>query len=362
MGVYLKNNNWFIDYRLPNGKRRREKIGTSKTLAETVLNKRKVEIAEGKFLDIKREKMVKFVNFVDEFYELHCVPNHSNPGKSARTNLKQLKSFFGGKYLHEIDTMMVEQFKRQRMQEVKPASVNRALSLLKCLFYRAIDWDKFEGKNPVKKVKLLNEGNGRLRYLEQEEIARLISNCEGNLKSIVILAVNTGMRRGEIFDLKWHDIDFRRSIIHLYKTKNKEKREVFLNEDVKNTLIAIRKNPKSPFVFCYKNGQPVRDIRKPWVKALKKSNIKDFVFHSLRHTFCSQLVMAGVDINTVKELAGHKTLQMTLRYSHLSQSHKQRAVDVLAKRLDTKQLTENEDDINQSDAIITSNSISGILI
>lgn len=357
MGVFKRNDNYWIDY-YANGRRRREKIGPSKPLAETVLKKRKVELAEGKFLDIKREKKVRFEEFADEFYELHCVPNHSSPDKSAKTNLKWLKIFFGGKYLHEIDTMMVEQFKRKRMQEVKPASVNRSLSILKCLFYRAIDWGKFDGKNPVRKVKLLNEGNGRLRYLEREEIARLITNCEGNLKSIVILAVNTGMRRGEIFNLKWHDIDFNRNIIHLYKTKNKEKREVFLNEEVKNVLIAIRKHPKSPFVFCYRNGQPVRDIRKPWFKALKKSDINDFVFHSLRHTFCSQLVMAGIDINTVKELAGHKTLQMTLRYSHLSQSHKQRAVDLLAKRL----LIQPKDDSNKSDARVTNDSMSGILI
>ena len=81
---------------------------------------------------------------------------------------------------------------------------------------------------------------------------------------------------------------FQKGIIHLYHTKNKEKREVFMNNQVKDALIGVRKHKASPYVFCYENGRQVRDIRKPWTKALKKSDISGIVFHSLRHTFCSQ--------------------------------------------------------------------------
>lgn len=332
--IKADHKNYYIEYYLPNGKRKREQVGYSRALAEDAYRKRRTEIKEGKFFDTKHELKVKFEDFADEYLELHCKPNHRGVRKAAEANLKVLKRFLSGKYLSEIDVITVERFKRERMQEnVSPATVNRALACLKSMFNRAIDWGRYEGENPVRKVKLLKESNGRLRYLEKEEIALLIKACSGNLKAIVIVAINTGMRRGEIFGLKWKDIDYNRRLIYLYNTKNGEKREVPMNEDVINTLISVRKHPESPFVFCYDDGSPVRDIRKGWFKVLAKTGIKDFVFHNLRHTFCSQLVMAGVDINTVKELAGHKSIQMTLRYSHLSQSHKQHAVEILSQRL-----------------------------
>jgi integrase len=130
------------------------------------------------------------------------------------------------------------------------------------------------------------------------------------------------MRRGEILKLKWHDIDYQRGIIYLLDTKNGAKREVFMNDLVKNALIGVRKHPESPYVFCDKNGRPYHDIRKSFYTALEKSGIISFRFHDLRHTFASQLVMSGVDINTVRELLGHKDIRMTLRYSHLSQDYK----------------------------------------
>lgn len=98
---------------------------------------------------------------------------------------------------------------------------------------------------------------------------------------------------------------------------------------------AVLKHPDSQYIFCNNEGQPYGDIRKSFLTAIKKSGIVSFRFHDLRHTFASQLVMSGVDLNTVRELLGHKSLEMTLRYSHLSPDHKKRAVDILGKRMDT---------------------------
>ena len=333
MGKYQKGENWYIDYYV-NGRRKREKIGPSKTLAETVLQKRKVEIAEGKFLDIRKEQKIKFTDFVGEFTEIHLKPNHKSWEKSDLHNLKRLKSFFSGRSLHEITPLLVEKFKIETNKEVSPATTNRALASLKCIFNKAIAWSKFEGANPVKGVKFLREDNKRLRYLEQEEIVKLLRHCGGHLKPIVIVALHTGMRRGEILNLKWHDIDFRRGIIYLLKTKNSEKREIPMNEAVRTALIKVRKHPESAYVFCDKRGWPFYSVRTSFFTALKKSDIVNFRFHDLRHTFASQLVMSGVDLNTVRELMGHKSLEMTLRYSHLSQDHKKRAVDILGSRMD----------------------------
>jgi integrase len=334
MGVYLKGDNWYIDYYV-SGRRKREKIGPSKNLAETVLKKRKVEIAEGKFLDIRKEEKIKFEDFVDEYIEVYLKPNCKSWEKSELHNIKHLKSFFSGKLLYEITPLLVERFKIERSKHVSPATTNRALMRLKAIFNKAIAWKKYSGDNPVREVKFFKEDNSRLRYLEKEEIVKLLLKCRGRLKAIVIVALNTGMRRGEILNLKWHDVDFRRNIIYLLKTKNNEKREIPMNEAVKTALIKIHKHPESPYIFCDKSGRPFYSVRTSFFTACRKAGIIGFRFHDLRHTFASHLVMAGVDLNTVRELMGHKSLEMTLRYSHLSQDHKKRAVDILGQRMDT---------------------------
>ena len=177
------------------------------------------------------------------------------------------------------------------------------------------------------------EPEGRLRFLEREEIRTLINNCDARLRSIVTLAINTGMRRGEILSLKWQDVDFKRNVITLLDTKNGKSRRLPMNAVVVSVLEKIERRPGSVHVFCYEDGQRVYDVRKSFAASLRKSGIINFRFHDLRHTFASQLVMARVDLNTVRELMGHKDITMTLRYSHLAPSHKQRAVDMLVEPL-----------------------------
>ena len=108
-----------------------------------------------------------------------------------------------------------------------------------------------------------------------------------------------------------------------------------MSQLVETTLSGMAKHAECPYIFCYDNGKRILDVRKSFATALKKSGIINFHFHDLRHTFASQLVMAGVDLYTVKELLGQKTIEMTMRYAHLAPSHKQRAVDVLVEFTDT---------------------------
>jgi integrase len=292
-------------------------------------------VAEGRYLDIKKENRIKFEVFADEYLQLHCKTNNKCWLTNDSLLLIVLKRHFSGKYLDEITPHLIEKFKSDRIAEVTPATVNRHLACLKSLFNKAILWNKFKGTNPVRAVKLFKENNQRLRFLEREEINKLLSVCNRNLRSIVTVALNTGMRRGEILGLKWRDLDVKRSVIYLHNTKNGEKRELPINEQVKTALIRVRKHPQSEYIFYKEDGSHMGDIKKSFLTALRKSGIKDFHFHDLRHTFASQLVMSGADLNTVRELLGHKSIQMTLRYSHLSPNHKQRAVDVLGRRIAT---------------------------
>ena len=247
MGVYRKDNVFFIDYYV-NGRRRREKIGTSRKLAETVLAKRKVDIAEGKFLDIRTSKKIKFEIFADEFLNLHSKVNKKS-WKSDLYNLHSLGKYFDGKYLYEISVKDIEGYKSDRIKSAAPATVNRELATLKTMLNKAVLWGKLK-ESPARPVSFLREPNGRMRFLEREEIVKVLSHCDKKLRPILVLALNTGMRRGEIFGLKWHDIDVKRNIITLLDTKNGEKREVYMNEQVKTALIRVPRNPKSAYIFC----------------------------------------------------------------------------------------------------------------
>ena len=157
-----------------------------------------------------------------------------------------------------------------------------------------------------------------------------MSECDFHVKPIVTMALNTGMRKGEILSLKWANVDLSHGFILLEITKNGERREIPINSTLRAALQGLVRRLDVPYVFHdAKTAERYQDVKKGFSAACRGAGINDFHFHDLRHTFASHLVMAGQDLTTVKELLGHKTLTMTLRYAHLGPSHKVKAVDVL---------------------------------
>ena len=140
----------------------------------------------------------------------------------------------------------------------------------------------------------------------------MIGCCSPHLKPIVITALNTGMRRGEILSLKLEQIDLRHGYISLVDAKSGEGREVPINNTLKRLFEEMPHSIESVYVFTDEKGNPYKSVNRSFNTALRKAEIYDFRFHDLRHTFASQLVMKGVDLTTVKELLGHKSLSMTL--------------------------------------------------
>ena len=132
--------------------------------------------------------------------------------------------------------------------------------------------------------------------------------------------------------LKWIDINFNNSIIYLRSsvTKSKKNKQIPLDAELLEKFRELKKKTKSQYVFCDNDGRELKNIRHAFEVALKKANITDFRFHDLRHTFASQMVMAGIDIRTVSELMGHSTIRMTEKYSHLSPNHKRAAMDTFS--------------------------------
>ncbi len=146
----------------------------------------------------------------------------------------------------------------------------------------------------------------------------------------MITALNTGMRKSEVFGLTWDRVDLKNKLILLDKTKNYERRELPVNETLYRMLSGLTRHLKCDYVFYNPlTLKPFDRLKESWARALRKSHIIDFHFHDLRHTFASWLVMSGVDLTTIKELLGHKDIKMTLRYAHLASSHIRKAVEVL---------------------------------
>lgn len=313
-----------MDYHDAEGRRHQVKAGRTKPQAGAMLRKKLDEVQQEIILGGKSAVKIRFVDFAAEYLEKYSKINKRSWDRD-KLSLRHLSGYLGNKFLHEIGPKDIERYKAQRSILVAKATVNRELACLKHLFTIAIQWG-CANRNPGKAVKLFKENNQRTRYLEPEYLRRLYVCCPPQIRPVVIFAANTGMRFSEIMNLKWVDVDMERGIIMVRNTKNDEPRDVPMNNRVRGVLHDIRTNLKSLYVFCKPDGQPRRSIRTSFEKALKKAGIEDFHFHDLRHTFASHLVMAGVDIKTVQELLGHKDIQMTLRYSHLSPAHKKDAV------------------------------------
>ncbi|MFA5393318.1 MAG: site-specific integrase [Candidatus Ratteibacteria bacterium] len=334
MGIFQKSDNYYIDY-YANGRRRREKVGKSRKLAETVLAKRKVQVAEGKFLDIKRNEKIKFGEMTSLYLKSYCQVNNKISTVERKDGIiSHLNSIFGLKYVYEITTLDVEEYKRKRIEEGKAlATVNKEISVLRNILNTAVEWGKLRIAPP--KIKLLKENNQRIRYLGKGEEILLLGACPEFLKPIIEIALNTGMRRGEILGLKWQDIDFDQKNITLSDTKNGERRQVPMNSTVVDILSSTKRIPESDYVFPGNNlGTHISKsyISHKFKSIVKQADIENFKFHDLRHTFASRLVMRGVNLKAVQELLGHKTFNMTLRYAHLSPDHKKTAVELLVDK------------------------------
>jgi len=329
MAVYQKRGKWFIDYYYQ-GRRIRESVGTSKKEATQALATRKTEILQGRYHWLDEKRTVLFEALAREYQD------YSNANKRSwgrdQTSLKNLGSFFHGRLLSHISPWMVEKYKQSRLEAgMKPATINRELACLKHMFSLAVRWGKLR-EHPLRKVKLLREENRVERILSEEEEARLLRAANEPLRSILVVALHTGMRRGEILTLPWSCVDFERAQITVVNAKNGRSRKIPVNEILAQTLRGRKPGTDGgTFVFADpETGQPWGSVKTAFLASLRRAGIARIRFHDLRHTFATRLVDRGVDLLTVKELLGHSSIAMTMRYAHPIQENMRRAVELLS--------------------------------
>ncbi len=347
-GIYRRGDKWWIRYAGLDGKIVRKSTNSDKRKdAELMLNAEKKLVHEGKQPAIKIIRNYTFAELAEK-YKVWMTGRQASAEVKGYT-IDRLNERYGTIPLRSFNTMLIEQLqtdlmakglrKEDKKRGVKPenikglknASINRIVSTLKHMFTKAVDWEMVEPDSlkRIRKVKQFREDK-RLRFLSIEEAQGLVSVCDEHLKPIVITALNTGMRKGEILKLRWAQVDLQHGFILLDKTKNGERREIPVNETLRTVFRSLRRRIDVDYVFHdQKKLKPYQGIKRSFATALGHAKITDFHFHDLRHTFASQLVMAGVDLVAVKELLGHKDIKMTLRYAHLAPAHKRKAVNVL---------------------------------
>lgn len=246
---------------------------------------------------------------------------------------------FKGKTLRQITPPMIESFKQEFLakptkhgEKRSAATVNYHLSVLSKIFSLAVDAEIVEA-NPCFRVKKLKLNNQRIRVLSAEEEEKLLSALGENelVKNIVRIALHTGMRRGEIFNLTWFDIDFNRNFIQIRESKSGKKRLVPMNETVKNLLGNLKR--KNEYVFpSPKTGARLDNIKRSFRRAVEDAGIKDFRFHDLRHTAATRMADAGADAFTLMRILGHSDIRMTTRYTHATDAALRRAVENLDEK------------------------------
>ena len=230
--------------------------------------------------------------------------------------------------------------KGRNVERRSNSTVNRYMTALGNAFTVATnEWEWME-ENPMRKISKLSEPRGRVRFLDDEERERLLEACKAStspyLHTLVVLALSTGARQGELLNLRWSDIDWQRCVITLHDTKNKERRLLPLAHYALHLMEEHNKvrNITSDLVFPSPT-HPMKpwDSRSAWLSALKKANIQEFRFHDLRHSCASYLAMNGASLAEIAEVLGHKTLQMVKRYAHLSEAHTAKVVQSMNERI-----------------------------
>jgi integrase len=329
---------WWIRYHDADGIERRERVG-GKGLARKRYMQRKTEIVEGRFFPTVRQRPSLFDDLLDEYRE--AKRREGKAVMASNIGYARLRERFGGRRAGEIASDDVDRWRRDLAETMAPATVNLHLCLLRAILRHAVRTRRLKASE-LPQIAALKTNNKLVRYLTGDEERRLLEALPERLRLLVVVAIHTGMRKGELLNLTWDDIDFVSGTITVREGKSGEGRRLPMSATARRALLALREPQQqsmralilsgdgaSAWVFSAPRGGFLMNLNRDWYRALKRAELRDFRFHDLRHTFASRLVMAGVDLYRVQTLMGHKMPAMTLRYAHLSPQHLRAAVELL---------------------------------
>ena len=341
MSLYKRGNTWWA-YVWIDGVRHHKSTGTA--------NRRKAETIERQFRDELNDARQRLPQLKPEmsFGELAALFIGSGMGKThSLDRLKHLLPFFTDMPLLNINTSAIRKYRQERNQERKltAATVNRDLSVLRRVLYWGVE-EGYLAANPLGRLRMERERRTKRPVLSLREEQLLLAAAPPHLQRIILCALHTGMRRGEILSQRFEDIDFDNRILHVThsKTPEGEAREIPLTNRLYALLCAIRQH-RGP-VFTYQ-GDPIRIVKTTWASSLRRSGIRHFRFHDLRHTANTRMMLAGVLQEVRREILGHssqRSRDVNDRYTQIELPEKREAVRKLEAWLEGQMLLLQKDE------------------
>lgn len=327
------------------------------------------DVVKGHAPESRRKKNYTLNDFIENEYAPWRYANRKRADEDIYRIKARFGDDFGNELLSNIVPLLVDRWRSKRViSGIKPITVNRDIAILKALLSKAEEWEIIP-INPLSKFKpAAVDSVAKVRYLTKNEETRLkaalknrdeklkVARAQGNewrkargyelyvdlsqftfadhLSPMVLLSINTGLRQGELFSLHWNNINFEHAVLTVGgdNAKSGKTRHVPLNVIALQVLKNWQEQASAKgLVFQSYSGVQFDNVKKSWMSLLKAAEIENFRWHDMRHHFVSKLVMAGVDLNTVRELLGHADIKMTLRYAHLAPEHKAKAVAKLVE-------------------------------
>jgi len=339
---------WYVEVSIPGGRKVKRSLGraghVTKAVAREFENELKKKIRLGQ-LDMIEADIPTLNDIKDDYIAYIRDVKGNRSWRRSEELLRPLSKLYGNKKLSDITTKDLEEFKSLRLKEVKPATVNRSLSVLRHLFNLAKRWKMFFGENPIPIVGMLEEHNQVERILALDEESRLLNESISYLRPIIFTALNTGMRKGEILGLKWFDVDLDMNMITINQTnsKSKKSRKVYINSALKRVFLELKlKSDGNEYVFLDDNANRLKEIKNGFSAACRRAAIEGLRFHDLRHSAATRMIESGANIVAVSKILGHSDIKTTMRYTHPDNSLKDALENLVNYEQSTTNITTSE--------------------
>jgi len=333
--LYKRGRFYYYDFTFE-GKRFNASTGCDQwALAQIVLRKKMVEVVEGKVRPTKNK--MKFNELKSMFLEWSKNHRKGTYNRDLQA-VNHLSKFFDKLCLEEIKPIVIEKYMQQRHQLVQGSTVNREVQTLRRMFNLAVTWGLADS-NPAESGKIVYfpEPPKTHRWVRPNEVNLLLQQCSGKLSHlyhIILVAVHTGMRKSELFKLKWKYVDLENRQLTIKHTKHHQNRYIPLNDDVVGVLYSLRR--RGEFVFCHDDGSPLSRVDKSLATAVKQAGIEKCTLHDFRATWATELLAAGEDIETVRVLGGWRDYTTILRYLEAIPERKKAASDRLLGKYESR--------------------------
>ena len=340
MSIYKRGKFWVADFYIGGrGGLRVRKGFESKEQASTFERNEKLNEFKGE-LGVTQIQEIRLKEFIDKYKALHSPTKTDSSRERDGYTFGHILKFFGNPLLKQISVEKIETYKATRHKTVQATTVNKELDLLKSLLNRSVEWGYLK-TNPAPSVRRFKEDTKEPDFLTSEEGAMLMAASKGQMHTLVVIGLCAGLRKSEIFRLRWEDVDFDRGVLRVRISKGKSFRIIPMNDMLTETLRQHPRHMTSSIILHNTDGSAWKDVRWSFDKAVTGAGLTHKTFHSLRHSFVSNLVTAGVDLRVVQELAGHRDLRTTMRYAHLAPGRLANSVQMLNWSKNQKEIRPN---------------------